>query len=91
MSTLALSKANFLKSLSEQLNEDDIILFTQDLEGNLSVSKNNKTKKMTFAYSADAFTDKGIGHIAFGKTPVFSFCLCKKTDVTPKVHEILGL
>ncbi len=89
MSTITFSKKRFIQFLEQQLDNDDIILMTQDLEGSLSVAKKRNVKKITFGFAADAFKQEGVGHIAFGKTPMVAFSICKETDVSDQTIQMV--
>lgn len=90
MATTTFSKARFIQFLEKQLDENDIVLMTQDLEGNLSVTPKRNVKKVMFGFAADAFKRKeDIGHIVFGETPVAAFCICKKKDVSDDTYNMV--
>lgn len=88
MATVTFSKKRFIQFLEQQLDEDDIILMTKDLEGSISVAKKRNVKKITFGFAADAFKQEGVGHIFYGKTPMVAFSICKNTDVSDHVIQM---
>lgn len=92
MATKVMNKKKFIEWLDKQITDDQIILLSQDLEGNLTVNKKRNVKKVTFGFAADAFKRKNdIGHFAFGKTPVLAFSVCEKSDVTEETIKLSEL
>ncbi len=90
MSTVVMSKQRFIEYLQKQLDNKDVILLTQDMSGSVSLVKKRNTKTVQFDFAADVFASKdGVGHIAFGKTPVAAFCICKAGDVTKETLEMV--
>jgi hypothetical protein len=90
MPTKVYTKDQFLQLLNT-LEKDDVILATTDITGNLTVSTKKNEQKITFSYAADAFARPGdIGHWAFGKTPAWSFTICKAEDVSEGVKKLIS-
>lgn len=85
-----MNKRKFIDWLEKQLTDEQVILMSQDLTGSLTYTKKRNEKKVSFAFAADAFSSKdGVGHIAFGKTPMVAFSVCEKEDVSKETLEIL--
>ena len=77
--------------LDKQLTDEQIILMSQELTGNLTYTKKRNEKKVSFAFAADAFKKADdVSHIAFGKTPMVAFSVCEKQDVSDETIEILN-
>jgi len=89
MSTYIYSKQDFIKWLGEQLSEDDCIVFTKELAGNLSHSKKTGIK-VTHQYAHDVFTDEGVGHIAFGKTHPIGMLVADKNRLSESALKALN-
>ena len=90
MATMAMNKSKFIEWLGKQLTDEQIILVTQDMTGSVTVNTKKNSKKVTFAFAADAFRRAGdIGHIAFGQTPVVAFSVCEKSDVSEETLKLL--
>jgi hypothetical protein len=88
--TLVASKKRFLEYLDKQIKDDEVIVLTNHLSGQVSASKKRNTKSVTFDFAGDAFSrPEDIGHIAFGKTPVLAVCICKREDIADKAFEQL--
>lgn len=91
MATLVLTKKKFLTWLNKELENDQVILVSPDLTGEMSLNKKRNEKKVSFAFAADSFKEQdGIGHFAFGKTPVMAFTICKKTDLSDDTLKLLS-
>lgn len=89
MATKIMTKKGFLEFIDKAMKENDIVIWTADLTGSTSVHKKSNQKKVTFSFAADAFKDAGVGHIAFGQTPVVAFSICKKKDVSEGAYALL--
>ena len=86
---MIMSKKKFIDWLDKQLNEEEVILITQDLTGELSYSKKRNEKKVSFGFAADAFKDKDtVGDFLYNDTPLFSVAVCKKTHVSEETLEL---
>lgn len=72
------------------LKEDDIILVSGDLDGNIQVFPKKNNKRVPFSFAADAFSRPGdVGHIAFGKTPAIAFIVCRPDEVSEGAKSLL--
>lgn len=90
MSTIILTKAGFIKWLEKEVKEDELILMTQDINGTLMYKKRDNAKVVPFAFAANAFKSQdGVDHIAFGKTPVVGFAICKREDLSEQTLKVL--
>lgn len=79
--TLVFTKKEFIDNLKELIDDDEIILATQNIEGTLEVKK--KKKIIPFGFVASAFKQPdGVGDIYFGKIIPFGFCICKKEFIS---------
>lgn len=67
MPTYIYSKKDFINYLEKQLTDKDVVVLTNELSGNLSISKKNGLK-LSHVYAPNSFKDEGVGHIAFGKS-----------------------
>jgi hypothetical protein len=90
MSTVILSKENFIGWLDKNISDNQVVLMTRDMTGTVSVNEKTNQKKVTFSFAADAFKRKtDIGHIAFGQTPCLSFCICNPEQVSDSTKQRL--
>ena len=90
MATKVMDKKFFLTWLEKQIDDNEIILFSQDLTGEASVSKKRNEKKVSFAFAADAFKNKDtIGDIVFGKIPIFSIAVCKEEQLSEDTINLI--
>lgn len=90
MATTIMNKKKFMAWIDKQLTDDHYIVFTQEMTGTLSVNEKKNEKKVTFAFAADSWKAPGVGHIAFGKTPMVAMSICKKEDLSESTLEMLG-
>lgn len=89
MATVVMNKKKLLEWLDKQLTDKQIVLMSQDMTGDVKVSKKRNEKSVTFGFAADAFKTKDcVGHIAFKKTPMVAFSVCEEADVS---EETLGI
>jgi hypothetical protein len=63
MPSYVYSKEDFIKWIDKEVSDKEVIVFTNELTGNLSIS-NKSGIKITHQYSEEVFKDKGVGHIA---------------------------
>lgn len=77
MPTYVYSKEDFIDFIEKQVKSDEVIVFTNEMHGNLSVSK-KKGIVLPHQYSDKAFKEEGIGHIAFGETQALGVLIAKK-------------
>jgi hypothetical protein len=83
MATQITNKKDFINMLKKSIADDDVILMSQDLTGNLQVKKKLNQKQMTFAFAASSFNkSETVGDIVLGKVPVAAFAVCKQEDVS---------
>ncbi len=89
--TNILTKTDFLEVIANAVGDDDIILLSNELVGNVSVSKKTNSKKVTFSYAADAFKEAdSIADIAFRKVNTLSFAICNKEFVSEEAKQMLS-
>lgn len=85
--TLIATKKRFIEYLEKQIKDDEFVVLTQTLSGNMSVNKKRNSKTMQFDFAADAFAQEGLGHIMFGKTPVVAICICPPEFISEQALE----
>ncbi len=91
MATKILTKQEFVKFINENVEDDEFVLFSADMVGSLKVVKKRNIKEVTFGYAADAFKESdGIGHFAFGRTPVVSFSVCNKSQLSQSSLDLIA-
>jgi hypothetical protein len=78
------SKKRFLEFIEKQIKDDEFVVMSNSLSGQLSANQKRNTKSATFDFAADAFAQKGIGHIYLGKTPVVAICICPPEFISEK-------
>jgi hypothetical protein len=89
MPTFVYSKEDFIKWIDKEVSQNQVIVFTNELTGNLSHSTKTGIK-ITHQYAETVFKDEGIGHIAFGKTHPLGLLIANKdrlSDIGAKVVE----
>lgn len=77
MPTYIYNKKDFIEFIQKQVKSDEVIVFTDGMTGNCSISKKAGIK-VTHQYSHEAFKDEGIGHIAFRETLALGVLIAKK-------------
>lgn len=88
MATQIQNKKGFLTWLENELDDNDVILITTDIE-DVSLKKKRNSKQVKFDFAADAFKSKDdVGHIAFRKTPVVAFSVASKEDVSEETASM---
>jgi len=58
MSTLIATKEGFLKMLGEQIDDNAIVAFTQDIHGQLGITDKGRVKSVPFGFSSEVFKRK---------------------------------
>lgn len=81
MPTYVYQKKDFIEFIEQQVKDDEVIVFTNELTGNMSTSKKGGIK-ITHQYSEKAFKDEGIGHIAFGETQPIGMLIAKEKRIS---------
>jgi len=91
MATTIMTKKKYIEYLSKQLNDNDIILMTQEgTEVEVVKKRNEKNIKMSFA--ADAFKKADcVGDIGTGKVPVLAIAICKEEHCSDETLKMLGI
>ncbi len=90
MATIVFNKSRFLEWVARQIEEDELVLVSSDLTGNVTANQKKNEKKVTVAFTADTFRRKGdIGHIAFGQTPFFGTIICNRSEASPATIKML--
>jgi hypothetical protein len=89
MPTYIYSKEDFIKWIDKTVSDNQVIVFTNDLTGNLSVSEKSGLK-ITHQYSKAVFTDAGVGHIAFNKSSPFGLIISDKARLSEKAKSVLN-
>jgi len=88
MPTYIYSKKDFINYLEKQLSATDVVVLTNELTGNASISKKSGLK-LSHVYSHETFKDSGIGHIAFGKSRPLGMIVTNKEMLSDPAMEIL--
>lgn len=88
MPTFIYTKKEFIAYLENQISKDEVIVLSNELTGNLSISKKGGIK-VSHAYSSETFIDKGVGHIAFGKSCPLGIIVSKKERLSYFAKEQL--
>lgn len=89
MPTFVYSKEDFIKWIDKEVSQNQVIVFTNEITGNLTHSVKAGIK-ITHQYSEQVFKDEGISHIAFGKTHPLGLLIAnedKLSDIGAKVIE----
>lgn len=90
MGTTVMNKRRFINWLEKQLTDEQVILMSQELTGNLTYTKKRNEKKVSFSFAADCFkTTEDVSHIAFGKTPMVAFSVCEREDISEDTLNFL--
>lgn len=72
------------------LKDNDIILVSGDLDGDIQVFPKKNNKRVPFSFAADAFARAGdVGHIIFGQTPAIAFIVCRPDQVSEGTKKLL--
>jgi hypothetical protein len=79
--TYIYSKKDFIEFIQTQVKDDEVIVFSNSVTGNLSISKKVGIK-ITHQYAHTAFKDVGIGHIAFGETQPIGVLIVKEKRIS---------
>jgi len=91
MATVVLNKRKFIEWLEKQLTDDQVILMTQDIAGQLKYVKKRNETQIPFAFAADCWKHQnGVGHIAYGKTPVVAFGVSEKNEVSEETLKMFN-
>jgi len=77
MPTFIYNKEDFIKWIDKEVSDKQVIVFTNELTGDLTHSEKTGIK-ITHQYSEQAFKDKGIGHIAFKKSHPLGLIIADK-------------
>lgn len=84
------TKKEFLKAISTMIDNNQIVLSSNELVGTLSVSTRKKMKNLSFGLATELFQrPDGIGDIAFGKVKPYCICVCDPEDISDFGKEIL--
>jgi hypothetical protein len=88
--TYIYTKDHFMKWLNKQIDDDEYVVFTSNLVGNVSVNAKRNVKKIQFGLAANAFKNAGdISHLAFGETPCVAVCIAKKESLSDDTLNLL--
>lgn len=87
---LVASKKRFMEWIDAQIKDEEVIVITNNVGGNLSASAKTNRKNVTLSFPADAFArPNDVGHIAFGKTPVVALCICAPEHISETALELI--
>lgn len=88
---LVANKKRFLEWIAAQIEDDDIVVVTNNLSGQLTASEKTNRKNVSLAFAADAFARPGdVGHIGFGKTPVVGLCICPPEFISENAKKMIA-
>lgn len=84
------NKEGFLKALANSIEDDQIILVSQDIDGDVTFLQKRKIKRVPFAFSAEAFKkDQGIGDIGFGEVLTMGICILEPKQASDNIRKLL--
>lgn len=89
MPTHIYSKEDFIKFLQKEVKDNQRIVFTNELTGNMSISKKSGLK-LTHQYAHDVFDDVEVGHIAFGETHAIGLLVTEEYRLSEKAKSVLN-
>ena len=88
MPTFVYSKEDFIKWIDKEVSDKQVIVFTNEVTGNLTHSVKSGIK-ITHQYSEKVFKDEGIGHIAFGKTHPLALLIANKERLSEMAMNVV--
>ncbi len=80
MPTYIYSKKDFIQFIEEQVDENELIVFTDSFTGLSSTKK--KGLQVNNQFASQAFKDDGVGHIMRGDTFSLGIQVTKKTSLS---------
>lgn len=89
MSTFIYSKQAFIDYLQKEVKDDQAVIFSMNLTGNLTCSKKNGLR-MTHVFSEEVFKDEGVGHIALGKSHPLCLIIADKERLSNAATKVLN-
>jgi hypothetical protein len=96
MATMHFTKKEFIAELKKIIKDDEHIILTNDVNGEISVNKKKKFKQIPFIFASDAFAQPETVSDLFGinqlgqidrKATLFSIILADDSIVSDKVKE----
>lgn len=92
MSTQVMSKQEFIDMLKKDINDNDHILISSNIDGTSEVMKKRKLKRLPFAFAANAFENetslndlfKSNGLTVTSKVPMFAVIVATDDIVADK-------
>jgi hypothetical protein len=89
MSTLVVSKKIFIDMLNRQIKDDDVIVFTNEMNGEAyAASKRNPFIRLPFAFSGEAFKVPN-GLKAVLDNPCFAVSVLPRTELSVKAFNLI--
>lgn len=89
MPTYVYSKEKFIEWLQKEVTEDQAIVFSNELTGNLTISARSGLK-LHHVFAHDVFKDEGVGHIAFGKSLPLCLIIANKERLSESSLKLLA-
>lgn len=83
MPTYIYNKKDLIDFINKEVSDNQVVVLTNELTGNLSLSKKNGIK-VTHQYAHDTFKDIGIGHLAFNKSHALGIIIADKERLSEK-------
>lgn len=85
--TTPMSKAKFLAWAEKEIPDDACIVLSNNVVGDVKVSK--KGLHLPMIVSQSAFKAEGVGHIAFGKSHPFSVVITDREQMSEDALKII--
>ncbi len=88
MPTYILSKKKFMEEMNKLIEDEQVVVLSNEMTGNLTISKKNGLK-MSQVFAHDVFKDQGIGHIFFGRTRGYGFFVSQNEELSENSKQII--
>jgi len=89
MGTIITSKRKFINMLNKQIKDDEIIIFTTEMNGEAyAASKRNPCIRLPFAFAGDAFKQSNSLN-AVMRNPCFAVTILPKSDISQQALDLV--
>jgi hypothetical protein len=89
MPTYVYTKDAFIKYLQDNISENECLVFSNELTGNLSISQRSGLK-ISHVFAAETFKDRGVGHIYNGDSNPLCMIIADKKRLSLAAANVLN-
>jgi hypothetical protein len=89
MPTYVHTKQSFIEFIQKVIEDDKVIVVSNEMSGSLTASKKNGTK-IQHVFAPSCFKDEGVGHIAFGKSHPLGIVVADESRLSDHSKKLIA-